>query len=161
MKRVVIALAVIAGSASAWAQARIPIGVITVKDKGFIDPQDVGSRRDIEREMRRCSAIRQVPEDATPTTRLEDFPKLYIVVSRSTQKTDDVFPKYYESLDAMIMVSHPEVAATKPAYIKLIYKVGGAGQWRYAARQVVNELCDWVKANRTVIEHPPEQPQRF
>ena len=54
MKRVVIALAVIAGSASALAQARIPIGVITVKDKGFIDPQDVGSRRDIEREMRRC-----------------------------------------------------------------------------------------------------------
>lgn len=159
MRVVILSLAI--ASPGLAAPQRIPIAVIHIADRGFIDPKDADSIRDIQKELRGCTALREVPERQSTTTQLEDFPRLFVAVSRTTNKLDGAFPTYYESLDAMVMVTPPDIAATTPDYVKLIYKVGGTGQWRYAAGQVVKELCEWVKVNRDRILNQPDQPQRF
>lgn len=156
LKSILIVVALIAVPRLGLAAAPpITIHVLNGPDnKGFIEPKVVDSTKDIERALSGCSTLRIV-KAATITTRREDMPKLLISVVRSVEKTDGLNPTYFEALRATVsvvptfrMTADWKAVPPEDPYFKFIYKVGGGGAWRYAARQVVDDLCDWVKANQ-------------
>lgn len=139
--------------AAAQHRKPIAIAVLDAKDaNGFVEPKTIDSLRDIEHELKGCKALRVVGavKDA-PARAIDDIPRMNISVSRTVEKTDGIAPIYYEALHAFVGVipEWPELGAevNVAPFFKLIYKVGGYGRWRYAAKEVVTELCEWTEAN--------------
>ena len=134
----------------------ITIAILDAVDRqGYVDPANVDSLRDIEKELRGCPTFRVVPRLLTDTTTVNDHPRLRISVWRSIEKTDGAQPTLYESLRTMTSVQPRlrvnngfQVEETEAPYFKLLYQVGGQGRWRYAAKKIVEELRDWAEANR-------------
>lgn len=136
-------------------QERIALRVLDAADqRGFAEPGDIDSTKDIERAIKGSSKFRLVPNNADL---LADYPRLMLSVRRSTEKTEELFPSYYEALKATVSVSTPpwqlnSQQAQEPLYFKFISKVGGSGRWRYAANEIVHDLEKWVEANRDRIK---------
>lgn len=117
-------------------------------DNGFAEPGDVDSTKDIEHELNGCPLLTIAPANWRDHHELGP-PLLFLSARRVVENTKGINPTYYDALETVTAV-RPRSADEAP-YTKLIYKVGGPGQWRYAARQVAKDLCAWVKGNATQL----------
>lgn len=133
----------------------IAIALLSGADQeGFVDPKNVDSRHDIERYLDSCKFFRVVPNSPGPKTTYLDTPRLLLSVSRGIDKLDGFEPTYFESLNATLSVvpslvfnADLKLVPTDDPYFKFFSKVASGNGWRYAAKQVINDICDWTKAN--------------